>query len=95
MDSGGLPGVVGNGWEMFSRLRDLKKPVEYYVVPDIAHGVHDMVIPRQQLASRAGLVDWMTFWLKGSEDPDPGKTEQYKRWRELRKLQSKDRATNR
>jgi len=31
-------------------------------------------------------VDWFCFWLKGEEDPDPAKAEQYKRWRELRKL---------
>jgi hypothetical protein len=32
-------------------------------------------------------VDWFTFWLKDYEDPDPAKTQQYERWRELRKLQ--------
>jgi hypothetical protein len=32
-------------------------------------------------------VDWYSFWLKGEEDPEPAKVEQYKRWRELRKLQ--------
>jgi len=32
-------------------------------------------------------VDWFRFWLKEEEDPDPGKAEQYARWRELRKLQ--------
>jgi hypothetical protein len=38
------------------------------------------------MISQQGDVDWFCFWLKGEEDPDPGKTEQYKRWRELRKL---------
>ncbi len=33
------------------------------------------------------MVDWFRFWLQGYEDPDPAKAEQYKRWRELRKLQ--------
>jgi hypothetical protein len=32
-------------------------------------------------------LDWFRFWLKGEEDPDPAKAEQYARWRELRKLQ--------
>jgi hypothetical protein len=32
-------------------------------------------------------VDWFCFWLKGEEDADPSKAEQYGRWRELRKLQ--------
>jgi dipeptidyl aminopeptidase/acylaminoacyl peptidase len=93
VDSGGLPFVVIDGWEMFSRLRDLRKPVELYVVPDIEHGVHGMVIPRQQLASRQGLVDWMEFWLNGHEDPDPKKAEQYARWRKLRELHDADRKT--
>jgi hypothetical protein len=34
-------------------------------------------------------LDWLKFWLKGDEDPNPDKAEQYKRWRELRKLQEK------
>jgi len=29
-------------------------------------------------------VDWYCFWLKGEEDPDPAKSEQYRRWRKLR-----------
>jgi hypothetical protein len=32
-------------------------------------------------------LDWLNFWLQDKEDPDPAKAEQYKRWRELRKLQ--------
>src|SRR5712671_5681856 len=34
-------------------------------------------------------VQWIGnyFWLKHQEDPDPAKAGQYKRWRELRKLQ--------
>lgn len=32
-------------------------------------------------------LDWFRFWLQGEQDPDPAKAEQYKRWRELRKMQ--------
>ncbi len=39
-----------------------------------------------RLVSRGGTVDWFRFWLKGDEDPDPAKREQYERWRELRKV---------
>jgi hypothetical protein len=42
------------------------------------------------MISQGGTVDWFRFWLKGEEDPDPAKTEQYKRWRELRKLQQEN-----
>jgi len=30
------------------------------------------------------------FWLNGEKDPDPAKTEQYGRWRKLRKLQEEN-----
>jgi hypothetical protein len=42
------------------------------------------------MTSQEGKVDWFCFWLKGEEDPDPEKAEQYKRWRELRKLQEEN-----
>ena len=47
-----------------------------------------VVKPLERLASEQGDVDWFRFWLKGEEDPDPTKAEQYARWRELRKLQA-------
>ena len=46
-----------------------------------------MTNPRERMISQGGTVDWFRFWLKGEEDPDPAKAEQYTRWRELRKLQ--------
>jgi hypothetical protein len=39
------------------------------------------------MTSQQGNVDWFCFWIKGEENPDPTKVEQYKRWRELRGLQ--------
>jgi hypothetical protein len=40
------------------------------------------------MISQDGNVDWFDFWLNSHEDPDPAKAEQYKRWRELRKLRN-------
>lgn len=74
-------------WELFSRLRYLKKPVEYYVVPDITHGSHTLQNPRQLLAIQQRALDWWCFWLKGEESDDPNKWEQYASWREMRNLQ--------
>jgi hypothetical protein len=45
------------------------------------------------LASEQGDVDWFDFWLRGHEDPDPAKAEQYARWREMRKQQETTEAT--
>src|SRR6266850_1632138 len=79
----GLIGVTGL-WEQFGGLRRLGKPVEFIYLPDASHVV---VKPWEMLISEQGNVDWFCFWLKGEEDPDPAKAEQYARWRELRQLQ--------
>jgi len=51
---------------------------------------HVITNPVERLASQGLSVDWFRFWLQGYEDPDPAKTEQYKRWRELRALQAEN-----
>jgi dipeptidyl aminopeptidase/acylaminoacyl peptidase len=65
----------------FEALRLQKKPVELVVYPDEHH-------IKWQPAHRAAVyernVDWFSFWLKGEEDPGPGKAEQYVRWRAMR-----------
>jgi dipeptidyl aminopeptidase/acylaminoacyl peptidase len=77
-------------WEMFSRLRYLNKPVEYYVFPDLAHGSHMVQNPRQLMALQNRALDWWLFWLKSEEDPNPAKVGQYRDWRMLRELHIKD-----
>src|SRR5260370_7468998 len=42
------------------------------------------------MVSPQGNVDWFGFWLKGEEDSDPAKAEQYARWGKLRKLQEQN-----
>jgi hypothetical protein len=37
-------------------------------------------------------LDWFCFWLKGEEDPDPIKAEQYAAWRAFRELQKQSAA---
>jgi len=76
-------------WEGYAGLMLQRKPVEMLYIPD---GAHVLVRPWERLASQQGTVDWFRFWLKGEEDPDPAKGEQYARWRELRKLQQRQTA---
>jgi dipeptidyl aminopeptidase/acylaminoacyl peptidase len=78
---------VSELWEWFAALSLQKKPVDYVLLPDAAHLV---VKPWERIVAQQGLVDWFRFWLKGEEDPDPAKAEQYVRWRELRKLQEEN-----
>jgi dipeptidyl aminopeptidase/acylaminoacyl peptidase len=85
-ESGGLVFAALSRWEMFSRLRQLKKPVDFYVIPRIDRGSHNIQNPEQCLASQQGAVDWFDFWLNGRENPHPRDPDQNKRWRRLREL---------
>ena len=81
------PGSLLWQWEWFSGLKRLGKPVDFLYLPT---GTHILVKPWDRMVSQEGSVDWFCFWLKGEEDPDPAKAEQYKRWRELRNLQEQN-----
>lgn len=72
-------------WNWFSGLYGLGKPVDLIYLPD---GAHILEKPWERMASQQGDVDWFCFWLKNEEDPDPAKAGQYKRWREMRGLNS-------
>jgi hypothetical protein len=74
-------------WEPYAALRYLNRPVDLIVLNSDEHVLSN---PNARLASQGGTVDWFRFWLQEYEDPDPAKTEQYKRWRELRKLQGEN-----
>jgi dipeptidyl aminopeptidase/acylaminoacyl peptidase len=77
-------------WEWFAALSRLKKPVDMVYLPD---AVHALVKPWERKASLQNAVDWLCFWLTGEQsDPDPSIAQQYRRWRELRKLQDKNKA---
>ena len=78
------PQYVAMIWAPFVGLKRLGRPVDLIFFPA---GTHIMEKPWDRLVSQGSAVDWYAFWLKGEEEPDPAKTEQYKRWRELRKLQ--------
>jgi len=78
-------------WHWYLGLSRLGKPVEMIYIPD---GTHILEKPWERMTSQQGNVDWFCFWLKGEEDPDPAKAEQYKRWRELRKLQQASEPTS-
>lgn len=79
-----ISGPLGE-WELLAGLRWLRKPVE--LVNFYPKGEHILVLPRQRLLSQQSVVDWYRFWLKGEEDPEPSKVNQYRRWRKLRELQ--------
>jgi dipeptidyl aminopeptidase/acylaminoacyl peptidase len=82
-------GSVGplEGWEWFSGLVNLTKPVDFIWLP---FAPHLLVKPWERLTSLQGNVDWFAFWLKGEEAGSQTKRRQYDRWRELRKLQEKN-----
>jgi dipeptidyl aminopeptidase/acylaminoacyl peptidase len=86
--------IVGEGsantatmWQPYAGLRYLKKPVDLIMLNTDEHVLTN---PAVRMVSQGGSVDWFRFWLQGYEDPDPAKTEQYDRWRILRKLQEEN-----
>ena len=70
--------------EMYTGLQILNKPVDLISFPE---GAHQLVAPRERLASLETTVDWMSFWLQGTKDPRPAKATQYERWDKLRAQQ--------
>ena len=78
--SGGILMIIAE-WEMFSRLRHLRKPVDLYMMPDAdKYPSHTPQNPRQIMAIQEGVIDWLSYWLTGREDPAPAKRAQYVRW---------------
>jgi dipeptidyl aminopeptidase/acylaminoacyl peptidase len=67
--------------EGFTALHEAGQPVDMYVFPDEYHLKWQ---PAHRAAIYARNLDWFDFWLKGTEDPDPAKREQYERWEKLR-----------
>ncbi len=67
----------------FGSLADAGKPIEVYVFPDEYHVKWQ---PKHREAVYDRNIDWMNFWLRDVEDPDPAKTEQYTRWRNMREV---------
>jgi len=84
------PDSLLSDWHWYIGLSLLGKPVEMIYIPE---GTHILEKPWERMTSQQGNVDWFCFWLKGEEDPDPAKAEQYVRWRDLRKQQEANEAT--
>ena len=74
-------------WEPYAALRYLKRPVDLIILNTDEHVLSN---PAVRAASQGGSVDWFRFWLQDYEDPDPAKTEQYVRWRQLRAMQKEN-----
>jgi hypothetical protein len=85
---GGMQGYILGEWEILSRLRELHRPVEMYVMPEIdTHPSHNPQNPDQVIAVQERVVDWFDFWLNGHEMSDVDKTAQYAHWRSLKRQQ--------
>jgi dipeptidyl aminopeptidase/acylaminoacyl peptidase len=66
---------------LYASLEALRKPSDLYIYPDELHVKNQ---PAHRLEIYQRNLDWFRFWLKGEEDNDPAKGEQYRRWEELR-----------
>ncbi len=64
----------------FTALKDAHRAVDAYVFPNEYHIKWQ---PQHKLAVGRRTIDWFRFWLKGEQDPDPAKADQYERWKRL------------
>jgi dienelactone hydrolase len=71
------------GWQWFSLLSILGKPVDFVWLP---RGTHLLVKPWERLTSQQGNVDWFLFWLGGEQRCDSEDHEACARWRQLAAL---------
>ncbi len=67
------------GYPKAARYADM--PTEFVIYPQTGHNPSR---PNVQKESAIRNLDWFRFWLQGYEDPDPKKSVQYERWREMR-----------
>ena len=67
--------------ELHTKLKRAGKPAEMVVYPDELHNKYQL---RHKRAVYERNLDWFRFWLTGEEDPAPGKSKQYNRWRHYR-----------
>jgi len=68
--------------ELYARLTMSPTPVELYAFPEEGHV---KVRPCHRFAIYRRNLDWFRYWLQGHVDPDPAKSDQYRRWSGLAK----------
>lgn len=71
--------ILMMGYPKAARYADM--PTEFVIYPQTGHNPSR---PDVQKESAIRNLDWFRFWLQDYEDPDPKKSEQYQRWREMR-----------
>ena len=76
------PDVALADYFWYAASRRLGLPVEMVVLQS---GEHYLRKPWDQMVASQGNVDWFCFWLKGKQDADPAKAQQYARWGEMRR----------
>jgi dipeptidyl aminopeptidase/acylaminoacyl peptidase len=69
------------GLPTYEAFRQHGRSVDLYVFENEHHVKWQ---PAHRLAIYHRNLDWFDFWLRGVEDPDPDRSEQYARWRALR-----------
>ena len=79
------PHAFLGGWQWYSLMSLLRKPVDFIWIP---RGTHLLVKPWERLTSQQGNVDWFHFWLSDGEACDAEDKAICARWRELAALES-------
>jgi dipeptidyl aminopeptidase/acylaminoacyl peptidase len=76
---GNKAGARSVGRPLFGALQWRKIPSEFVVYDD----GHSFERPAAIADCLARTADWFDYWIRGYEDPAPGKREQYAKWRKM------------
>jgi hypothetical protein len=71
------------GLDLIAAMQELGKPVEVFVY---TNELHDKNQPKHRYEIYERNLDWLRYWLKDEQDPNPSKKTQYERWNNLRQL---------
>lgn len=78
--------------QLYSNLRDLRRPVEMIVYPDEHHIKWQ---PRHRLAVYEQSVAWIRFWAQGYVETEGEVATMYQRWQKLRPAANQNRELGR
>lgn len=73
------------GFPLYTRLRELGRPVEVYIYPG---QYHVKWRPQHLFAAQRRALDWLDFWLRDVEQEDSLDPSRIERWRAMRERRS-------
>jgi dipeptidyl aminopeptidase/acylaminoacyl peptidase len=76
----GKESLSAAGLELLTAYWRYGIPNEFIIYPKTGHNIASPVL---QLESMHRNLDWLDYWMYGTQDPDPAKQTEYDRWKKM------------